>query len=189
MLNALTGEAVGRTKCDHKCSAACDPRKPLSHAGALRRPAIDPLLLAASLTSNPKMTRHHFYHTFSGDASAHGVSRQMPVSQRLRCAGQCELNKAAPGNDMQHPVPAAKSPPPAYPFPSQQAPYSVRMQRKREQEELQREQQRRAAAGATGDSTMAPLEVSCLGRTRVPTPHGEIFVYLYRNNRDNNLKI
>lgn len=185
VLNALTGDEVGRTSCDHKCSAACDPRKPLSHAGALRRPAIDPLLLAASLTSNPKMTRHHFHHAFSGDAGAHCVSHQMPVSQRLRCARECELNKAARVDNMHQHVPAAKPSPPAYPFPSQQAPYSVRMQRKREQEELQREQQRRAAAGATSDSAMAPLEVSCLGRTRVPTPHGEIFVYLYRNNRDN----
>lgn len=32
--------------------------------------------------------------------------------------------------------------------------------------------------------TLPPLEVRCLGRTRVPTPHGEVFCHLYRSNRD-----
>lgn len=29
-----------------------------------------------------------------------------------------------------------------------------------------------------------PLEVVCHGRTRVPTPHGEVFLHLYKNNHD-----
>ena len=29
-----------------------------------------------------------------------------------------------------------------------------------------------------------PLEVICHGRTRVPTPHGEVFLHLYKNNHD-----
>ncbi|KAH9943263.1 GTP cyclohydrolase II-domain-containing protein [Epithele typhae] len=29
------------------------------------------------------------------------------------------------------------------------------------------------------------LEVKCMARTRVPTPHGPIFLHLYHNNRDN----
>lgn len=33
-------------------------------------------------------------------------------------------------------------------------------------------------------SSLPPLEVRCHGRTRVPTPHGEVFLHLYRNNRD-----
>lgn len=32
--------------------------------------------------------------------------------------------------------------------------------------------------------SLPPLEVRCCGRTRVPTPHGEIFCHLYRNNHD-----
>ena len=34
-------------------------------------------------------------------------------------------------------------------------------------------------------SSIPPLEVRCYGRTRVPTPHGEVFCHLYRNNYDN----
>lgn len=30
-----------------------------------------------------------------------------------------------------------------------------------------------------------PLQIRCYARTRIPTPHGEIFCHLYRNNRDN----
>ena len=30
-----------------------------------------------------------------------------------------------------------------------------------------------------------PLSVRCYARTRVPTPHGEVFCHLYRNNHDN----
>ena len=30
-----------------------------------------------------------------------------------------------------------------------------------------------------------PISVRCYVRTRIPTPHGEVFCHLYRNNRDN----
>lgn len=183
VLEMVSGGSASCGACEHECPAKDDPRKPLASVAALRRPAIDPLLLAASLTSNPEMTRHHFHHTFSGDARSHGRSCQMPVSERLRREEQGEAAPAKAVPQTATPPPAAE--PRAYPFPSQQAPYSVRMQRKREMEEQQREKQRRAAASTTGDRVLAPLEVSCLGRTRVPTPHGEIFVHLYRNNRDN----
>ncbi|WFD42693.1 GTP cyclohydrolase II [Malassezia psittaci] len=36
---------------------------------------------------------------------------------------------------------------------------------------------------ASADSSQ-PLQVRCHGRTRVPTPHGELFLHLYRNNHD-----
>ena len=38
---------------------------------------------------------------------------------------------------------------------------------------------RRQAAGA-----LPSLQVMCHARTRVPTPHGEVFLHLYRNNHD-----
>ena len=40
------------------------------------------------------------------------------------------------------------------------------------------------AEAKPGKDTSAPLEVRCYGRTRVPTPHGEVFLHLYRNNHD-----
>lgn len=30
----------------------------------------------------------------------------------------------------------------------------------------------------------APLQVQCMARTRIPTPHGQAFLHLYRNNKD-----
>lgn len=30
----------------------------------------------------------------------------------------------------------------------------------------------------------APLSVTCHARTRVPTPHGDVFIHVYKNNRD-----
>lgn len=32
--------------------------------------------------------------------------------------------------------------------------------------------------------TLPPIQVRCHARTRVPTPHGEVFVHIYRNNHD-----
>ncbi|PKI85817.1 Rib1p [Malassezia vespertilionis] len=34
-------------------------------------------------------------------------------------------------------------------------------------------------------NALPPLQVWCYGRTRIPTPHGEVFCHLYKNNHDN----
>ena len=34
------------------------------------------------------------------------------------------------------------------------------------------------------ESILSPLQVTCHARTRVPTPHGEVFLHLYKNNHD-----
>lgn len=44
---------------------------------------------------------------------------------------------------------------------------------------------RREPELSRSQSSIPPLEVRCYGRTRVPTPHGEVFCHLYRNNYDN----
>jgi GTP cyclohydrolase II len=38
---------------------------------------------------------------------------------------------------------------------------------------------------SSSESTVEPLKIQCRARTRVPTPHGEIFLHLYVNNHDN----
>ncbi|PWN19015.1 hypothetical protein BCV69DRAFT_284612 [Microstroma glucosiphilum] len=73
-------------------------RRPLATLSALRRPPIDPIILAASLSSGPQVTRHHFHHTYG--ETAHGPSRQMPASQR-------QAVKAA--QSQQAPAPAART--------------------------------------------------------------------------------
>ncbi|GAA5915869.1 hypothetical protein JCM8208_003938 [Rhodotorula glutinis] len=42
-----------------------------------------------------------------------------------------------------------------------------------------------AAAPSTAHADLPPLEVQCRVRTRIPTPHGHIFLHLYTNNHDN----
>lgn len=41
-----------------------------------------------------------------------------------------------------------------------------------------------AAASTPAKSPLPPLEVQCRVRTRIPTPHGHIFLHLYTNNHD-----
>lgn len=69
-------------------------KKPLATLAALRRPPIDPIILAASLSSGPQVTRHHFHHAFGADGKPNPnhnhVSEQMPASERKR---KLELKK------------------------------------------------------------------------------------------------
>ncbi|CAO1614081.1 unnamed protein product [Sympodiomycopsis kandeliae] len=68
-------------------------RRPLATLSALRRPPIDPIILAASLSSGPHVTRHHFHHSYGdksgcGAGCTHGASSQMPASQRKALQAQ-----------------------------------------------------------------------------------------------------
>lgn len=67
-------------------------RKPLATLSALRRPPIDPIILAASLSSGPHVTRHHFHHSY-GEKGALGPSGQMPASQRRYLQAQAAEQK------------------------------------------------------------------------------------------------
>ena len=66
-------------------SSSSSKLKPLSTLNALRRPPIDPMVLAASLSSGPHVTRHHFHHSFGSHAHT-SKSQQMPASQRKAAA-------------------------------------------------------------------------------------------------------
>ena len=267
--------------------------KPLSTLNALRRPPIDPMVLAASLSSGPHVTRHHFHHSFGAGENAH-KSTQMPASQRklqeqhdkeelsyqqktprsrprkLSTASgsyaNCDIDdfqdvQASSSQLKIQPVPEVTDEEGAF-YASRQAPRSVRMQREKEERERQLVDQANQAAStsvsksvpipgpsqAPPDATAAkhkaplaaaattvpsqahaiaralderkaavsaratppptvlptpapattplnlptissivrppPLMVRCYARTRIPTPHGEIFCHLYRNNHD-----
>lgn len=291
-------------------------QRPLATLAALRRPPIDPIILAASLSSGPHVTRHHFHHTY-GDKGHSKHSRQMPASQRkeiqagrLAGSGQqdqhtrthtrnarsqsltgsyanCDLDDGE--DDEGYAAVAEPSLAEKYPertlYPSKQAPRSVRL--KIEQEAAAAKAAALAAAAQResageekpGESSMAaahaaevaqsagvrasdeqpsdeapnasapvtstarqeassgtqallqqalserqaiasapttpslneaanpftpappapapalarlssivrppPLIVRCYARTRIPTPHGEVFCHLYKNNHDN----
>ena len=103
----------------------------LDTVAALRRPPIDPIVLAASLGSGPNVTRHHFHHTYADTHSAHlsGHSQQMPVSERRKRAMEAASRPPPP--------PTAPAPQPqedeqfesSSMFVSCQAPRSVRLAR------------------------------------------------------------
>ncbi|KIP12752.1 hypothetical protein PHLGIDRAFT_61458 [Phlebiopsis gigantea 11061_1 CR5-6] len=158
------------------------PDLPVAKHGLKRRDAdLDPLMLAAVYSSGPQVTRNHYAHDFFpavGDPRAEGaydwtkwqaepakpagqrrprlkyVSRQEPRSQRLR------------RQDTETPK---SSPPERSPSSSHTLPPSI---------------SRTPAHAFPSSDKSAPLEVKCMARTRVPTPHGPVFLHLYHNNHD-----
>ncbi|CAD6890215.1 unnamed protein product [Tilletia controversa] len=206
-------------------------RRPLSTLAALRRPPIDPIVLAATLSSGPHVTRHHFHHSFDGQPPDVRRSQQMPASLRRARMVQshqqeqhAQTHVKAQQRDREavtssaaraSAAAAALSPPPA-PTPeapryiSAQAPRSVRLAREPGTAESNPHLQKPPAAptptptapteSITSTSTRRPstataapasvktppqLVVRCHARTRIPTPHGEVFAYIYKNNLDN----
>ncbi len=76
-------------------SSSSSKARPLSTLNALRRPPIDPMVLAASLSSGPHVTRHHFHHSF-GSHSHTSNSQQMPASHaRPRAAASLAAGAGA----------------------------------------------------------------------------------------------
>lgn len=84
LLDALTSMPSSFPHQPNYASSAAKSR-PLSTLNALRRPPIDPMVLAASLSSGPHVTRHHFHHSFGSHADG-SKSQQMPASQRKAAA-------------------------------------------------------------------------------------------------------
>ncbi|THV08295.1 cyclohydrolase [Dendrothele bispora CBS 962.96] len=159
-----------------------------------RDAALDPLLIAAAAASGPHVTRNHYTHDFfpgvmlpqaegswdwtkfSGqDASTNSkpkrmayVSRQAPRSKRLG------LNIPDDGKENTAPL----SPSENLPSPSKTRPTDSDSEGK----------SRSRTTTVVPESIKVnpgPLEVKCMARTRIPTPHGPIFLHLYHNSKDN----
>lgn len=286
MLNAITSMPMRNSSAAH----AFDPpprKRHLDTLHALRRPPIDPIVLAASLSSGPHVTRHHFHHSFGPKVASKQMSRSQreklrreekseereaggregAVRGRAGSYANCDRDhdhdrpskavsreraRQAGGSDEQ--ATESMSLEPLAPYPSKQAPRSERL-RRQEEARIAAEQNKRTAAQSviaiqqarnpdashspapglvrepsaqinralherkeiiqaahTKPSALAslpsnaqqsaatdlpttpslssivrppPIFVRCYARTRIPTPHGEIFCHLYRNNRDN----
>ncbi|KAI0677350.1 GTP cyclohydrolase II-domain-containing protein [Trametes maxima] len=157
------------------------------HAYKRRDADLDPLLLAAA-ASYGQVTRNHYAHDFYpavGDPRAEGaydwtkwqpedpaarqerrprlkyVSRQAPRSQKAKDGKENETEGV-----VAEPLQCADNLPLSSVKPS---PPSV-------------------ASSSTSTTHLPPsaeLDVKCVARTRVPTPHGPVFLHLYHNNRDN----
>ena len=160
-----------------------DPAQLVKKQAYQRRDAeLDPLLLAAA-ASYVHVTRHHYAHDFFpafGDPRAEGaydwtkwqpaarnqakprlkyVSRQAPHSQRVLQEKENDSRRAATSS------PRCADKPPQPSLKSSAAP--------------------KPKLAETRLPPSAEPEVKCMARTRVPTPHGPVFLHLYHNNYDN----
>ncbi|KAH8094834.1 GTP cyclohydrolase II-domain-containing protein [Cristinia sonorae] len=168
---------------------------------------LDPLMIAAAAASGPHVTRNHYAHDFYpavGDPLAEGaydwtkwqaqtskdreqrrprlkyVSRQAPRSQRLGLQRVEEKENGAV-REITDPLRDAGNLPTA----SHRDPQSSSHAETNSITSSTTKATTSSVSTTSQGSTPPPLEVKCMARTRVPTPHGPVFLHLYHNNRDN----
>ncbi|THH07747.1 hypothetical protein EW146_g9214 [Bondarzewia mesenterica] len=172
LLDALTGPALPNIK-----------------GGFKRRDSdLDPLLLAAAAASGPGVTRNHYHHDF------------FPGVMLPKAEGSWDWTKWKG-------EPVGTRPIQRYAYVSRQAPRHLRQKlenkengvpgqplRPADNTFLTTPKRTRVPSHPTSTSpfisapTPTPskdVEVKCMARTRIPTPHGLAFLHLYHNNRDN----
>jgi GTP cyclohydrolase II len=182
------------------------PTVPSPKTFVRRDAALDPLLIAAAAASGPNVTRNHYHHDFfpgvslpqhegswdwtkwtGEDASSKSerrrlayVSRQAPRKQRLGLSGSEEGKENDPIERETDPLKLADNLPPASKKrrPSQSTPVTTEV-KARPKPSLSSE------PVTLPRTTSGVVQVKCMARTRIPTPHGPAFLHLYHNNRDN----
>lgn len=155
-----------------------------------RHAELDPLLLAAVTASSPNVTRNHYAHDFFP-----GVA--LPRAEGAWDWSKWEGERAGAVNHAKKFV-----------YTSRQGPRSARVREGKEKGSIDSESTRplgssqvnvptdqrgqtllhtSAISSPTLDAQSnhnSPVKVTCMARTRVPTPHGTVFLHLYHNNRD-----
>jgi len=159
-----------------------------------RDAALDPLLIAAAAASGPHVTRNHYIHDFfpgashlsedmTWDASAPKrviyVSRQGPRRQRMPTSPPTSLEGKENGPTRESET--VKSADSLLPLskkrrPSLQAQSTIDIKPRALTETI---------PAIQPPASPPKLEVKCMARTRIPTPHGTAFLHLYHNNKDN----
>ncbi|KAJ6539642.1 GTP cyclohydrolase II-domain-containing protein [Mycena capillaripes] len=155
-----------------------------------RDAALDPLMIAAAAASGPHVTRNHYHHDFfpgvmlpqhegswdwskwtPGDSKPRRhlayVSKQAPRRQKIQDG---LIPEDAKENDSTRDQTGTSLPSPKKRRPSLVTPTDARASAK--------------PATAAAAEPVTPVEVKCMARTRIPTPHGPAFLHLYHNNRD-----
>ncbi|TFK71749.1 cyclohydrolase [Pluteus cervinus] len=174
------------------------PAKPSAKAFARRDAALDPLLLAAAAASGPQVTRNHYHHDFfpgvmlpqaegawdwtkwtgenngSSPSRLTYVSKQGPRRQRLD-PDTGEENGLARSKPTDATLKTTKKRRPSLISPTSTSSSELKIRPKADH----------LSEVANHAGTVPPLEVKCMARTRIPTPHGPVFLHLYHNNRDN----
>ncbi|KAG6910942.1 hypothetical protein DXG01_005996 [Tephrocybe rancida] len=185
--------------CDQSDAALLDmltaPTKPTPKTVFARRDAaLDPLLIAAAAASGPNVTRNHYHHDFfpgvmlpqhegswdwtkftGGEKSERRrlayVSRQAPRRQRVR---EPPLEQGKENDPHEREKDLMKS--------------SDVPSKKRRPSLVNTDVKQRTTVQPSPSVPVVPalpsVEVKCMARTRIPTPHGPAFLHLYHNNRD-----
>ncbi|PFH51395.1 hypothetical protein AMATHDRAFT_59144 [Amanita thiersii Skay4041] len=179
------------------------PTPPNKATFVRRDAALDPLLIAVAAASGPHVTRNHYHHDFfptallppsdglkdlskrpGEDLKADRrrlayVSRQAPRRQRL----QGLLHEGEKENDRLRETDSLKSVDNLPPIPKKRRSFQSISSHAFDAKN-------RISLSTNNDtisllkSPRAPLEVKCMARTRIPTPHGPVFLHLYHNNHD-----
>ncbi|KAG0709861.1 GTP cyclohydrolase II-domain-containing protein [Suillus ampliporus] len=124
-----------------------------------RDAALDPLLLAVAASAGTQTTRNHYHHDFFPGAPAESTGRGKRAVE--------DTNKPQERKRMS--------------YVSRQGPRRLRLQ-PAVSPQLAAASEVISLAGLSPSSS---IEVKCMARTRIPTPHGPVFLHLYHNNRDN----
>ncbi|KAL5488203.1 RIB1 [Sanghuangporus weigelae] len=164
--------------------------------------AINPLLLAAALASGPHVSHHHYHHSFfpsAEDVDAYSwewsegqriLSRQAPRNVRL--ASQSDSSSSEDFSSRSCSVSPWLKPVNTAEKDALLPSLSISWISSTESSDISSS----PASELSDDEidvnlthavtcTTGDVQVKCMVRTRVPTPHGEIFLHLYHNNRDN----
>ncbi|KAF5393146.1 hypothetical protein D9757_001322 [Collybiopsis confluens] len=174
------------------------PARPTAKTILPRRDAaLDPLLIAAAFASGPHVTRNHYQHDFfpgvmlpqpegswdwtkftGEDASEEPqrkrltyVSRQAPRRQRM------ELDVSQSGKENSGLLSLAENIPTS---PKKRRSSLAQATGDRLRNKVSASPQNTTAV----QDASSPFQVKCMARTRIPTPHGPVFLHLYHNSRD-----
>lgn len=188
------------------------PARPTAKSILPRRDsALDPLLLAAAAASGPHVTRNHYHHDFfpgvmvpqaegawdwakwTGEDAANKterkrlayVSRQAPRRQRL---GMSTNDKETKENNISRGMDPLKAVDNLPPTPKKRRSSLVPTQNNVVPEEITHKPTPivdvLSSSAKPLTDAKSHVEVKCMARTRIPTPHGPAFLHLYHNNRD-----
>lgn len=123
-----------------------------------RDAALDPLLLAVAASAGAHTTQNHYHHDFFPGVQADAAARGKQAE---------DTNKPQECKRMS--------------YVSKQGPRTLRLQPAISPQPAVASQ----VISLTAPSPIPSIEVKCMARTRIPTPHGPVFLHLYHNNRDN----
>ncbi|KAF9226681.1 hypothetical protein BS17DRAFT_748702 [Gyrodon lividus] len=162
-----------------------------------RDEALDPLIFAAAFASGPHITRNHSGHAAfaarlspsqSPERSKRSSDDSGAAQDRKRAAYVSRQGPRRLHMQIQQQVAETKEKenvPRSVDLPKSTETLSPSIARKRQLQSTSPAVDPAASVLSHGKQrTESGVEVRCMARTRIPTPHGTVFLHLYHNNRD-----